>query len=466
MAADPATSASLPYPALAAPTRVRYGVLAFLCTLSFILYLDRICIAQAVPSIQAELAINDRWMSYILGAFTVAYGLFEVPTGRWGDRYGSRGVLTRIVIWWSAFTALTGAATGPLMLIVVRFLFGAGEAGALPNSCRVVARWFPPGRRGPAQGIVVTSAQLGGALAPVWAAYLIELLGWRLTFWIFGLLGVYWAVVFYLWYRDDPAEHPAANEAERRLITGSADWTPLAGRHPPVPWQRVLSSANVWLMGAIMACGAFVAYLYFSWYPKYLQEARGVSSIQSGWFTSLVLGGGALGGVLGGFLSDRLVRWTGNRRWSRKGTGFGAFSIAALALFVSIYCEDPLTAVWLTTLACFCAQVQLASWWAVVTEISGPHVGVLFGLMNSLGVPGAVGSQLFLGHLVQGLKEAGYSGRDCWDPGFYFLAAALGIGAVCWLRVDTDRTLAESAATLPLDPGDPSRPASRSIMAD
>jgi sugar phosphate permease len=213
-------------------------------------------------------------------------------------------------------------------------------------------------------------------------------------------------------------------------------------------------------MGAIMACASFVAYLYFSWYPKYLQEAREVSPIQSGWFTSLVLGGGAVGGILGGYFSDRLVRWTGNRRWSRKGTGFGAFSTAALALLVSIYCEDALTAVLLTTLACFCAQVQLSSWWAVATEISGPHVGVLFGLMNSMGVPGAVTSQVFLGHLVQGFKEKGFSGRDCWDPGFYVLAAVLGVGAVCWLLVDADRPVAETAASLPSDARHPAVDAS------
>jgi MFS family permease len=440
MAADNVTPAILSD--AAPPTRVRYGVLAFLCSLSFILYLDRICIGQAAPLIQEDLAIDHHWMSYILGAFTVAYGLFEVPTGRWGDRYGSRGVLTRIVIWWSTFTALTGAVTHPVAMILVRFLFGAGEAGALPNSCRVVARWFPPGRRGAAQGIVVTSAQIGGAIAPIGAAALIACVGWRQTFGIFGLLGIVWAVAFYRWYRDDPAEHPALNDAERRLIAAGSDRAPRAAGHPPVPWDLVLRSANVWLMGTIMACASFVSYLYFSWYPTYLQQARDVAPFMSGVFTSLVLGGGAVGGVLGGLLSDRLVRWTGSRRGSRKGAGFGAFAAAALALLLSIFCDDPWVAVGLTTLACFGAQVQLASWWAVVTDISGPHVGAMFGLMNSLGVPGAVASQLFFGHLVQTLQEAGMHGRDCWDPGFFVSAAVLGIGAVCWLLVDADRPLA------------------------
>lgn len=179
-------------------SRVRYGVLGLLCLLSFILYLDRICIGQAVSAIEKELGISHTAMGFVLGAFTIAYGLFEIPTGHWGDRYGSRRVLTRIVLWWSAFTVLTGVATGLVMLIVVRFLFGAGEAGALPNAARVVARWFPAGARGPAQGLVVTSALVGGAASPIMAEYLIQSLGWRWSFVVLGLPGVLWAAAFYI----------------------------------------------------------------------------------------------------------------------------------------------------------------------------------------------------------------------------------------------------------------------------
>src|SRR5205807_2184212 len=179
------------------PTAVRYAVLAFLCLLAFVLYIDRICISQATTSIEKDLGISDKQMGFVLAAFTVAYGLFEVPTGRWGDRYGSRGVLTRIVLWWSAFTMLTGCVWAfsldsglrlglrgtdwsiPLLfdsfalLLLVRFLFGAGEAGALPNAARVSARWFPAGRRGPVQGLLNTSMLLGGITAPIVAGYVI-----------------------------------------------------------------------------------------------------------------------------------------------------------------------------------------------------------------------------------------------------------------------------------------------------
>ena len=206
------------------PTRVRYLVLAFLAAMTFILYLDRSCISQAAPAIQKELQISETQKAMIFNAFALAYALFEIPAGRWGDRFGSRRIVTRIVLWWSFFTALTGAAGGFISLVAIRFLFGAGEAGALPNSARILREWFPDSARGRAQGIVTTAMLLGGAASNATSQWLIDKIGWRWSFPVFALVGVGWAAAFYLWFRDDPADHPQTNDAERRLIA--------AGRMP------------------------------------------------------------------------------------------------------------------------------------------------------------------------------------------------------------------------------------------
>jgi MFS family permease len=454
-------------PPSAEPTRVRYGVLGYLCALSFILYIDRNCIGKAAPAMQEDLGLSKTEMGFVFGAFTLAYGLFEVPTGRLGDRYGSRGVLTRIVLWWSLFTALTGCVwsftldtgyelllpgtervvpllvNGFVVLLVIRFLFGAGEAGALPNSARVIARWFPPGQRGPAQGLMNTAMLIGGAATPVLAAYLIKEVGWRWAFVLFASLGLFWSAGFYSWFRDDPAEHPSVNDAERRLIAAGNTHTPQGEHHPPIPWGRVLTSANVWLLGGIISCSAFVTYLYFFWYPTYLEDGRGVKPILSGWLSSLVLTGGALGSVLGGYLHDALVRQTGSRRWSRRLIGCTGLGSAAMFLAASVSCADAGNAALFTALATFCAALPMATWWAVVTEISGKHLGALFGLVNSLGVPGAVASQLFFGAFADMRKKQGYVGRDQWDPGFYVYVCALLIGAIGWLFVDATKSAVE-----------------------
>src|SRR5947208_5102724 len=201
------------------PTHVRYGVMGLLCSLAFILYIDRICIGQAGTAMKAELGLSNFQWGLVGVAFQIAYAVFEPTTGHWGDRFGSRRVLIRIVLWWSAFTALTGCvwkfSVEPwpgvvvgsfLLLLAIRFLFGAGEAGALPNAARVISQWFPPGKRGPPQALISTCAQLGGATAPAVAAYFIQspYIGWRWSFVIFGALGIVWVWFFARWVRDDP----------------------------------------------------------------------------------------------------------------------------------------------------------------------------------------------------------------------------------------------------------------------
>ena len=447
------------------PTRARYLLLVFLGSLAFILYLDRVCISKAEVAIRGELGLSKTQMGFVFGAFTIAYGLFEVVTGRWGDRYGSRGVLTRIVIWWSAFTALTGAvprfawSTGLywpwrdsegslipamvdsfLLLVVVRFLFGAGEAGALPNNARVVARWFPLHERGIVQGVVLTAMQLGGASSSIIAGWLIASRGWRESFSIFGAIGAVWAALFYWWFRDDPAEHTAVNSLELQLIRTAGARAPGADQHPPIPWRLVLSSPTVWLLGIIMNCGAFVAYVYMTWMPTYLQEGRGVPEEEVRWMASLVLAGGAAGAFCGGWMSGRIERWTGERLWGRRLMGCIFVAAAGLLLGASVYCESPLAAALCAAAACALAQTQQANWWSVVMSISGRHLGALFGLMNSMGVVGAFLSPIFFGRFVDWREAHGFVKRAAWDPAFFLYAAVLVAGGCCWLFVNPTRS--------------------------
>ena len=222
----------------------------------------------------------------------LAYALFEIPAGRWGDRFGSRRILTRIVLWWSFFTALTGAAGGFMSLVVIRFLFGAGEAGALPNSARILREWFPYSSRGRAQGVVTTAMLLGGAASYTTSQWLIDWVGWRWSFAVFALVGVGWALAFYLWFRDDPSEHPQANDAERKLIVAGrmpgpareiSEDSPTSvsaahklEAHGPIPWKQVVSCANIWLLSGAIITMTAMSELLNSWYPTYLQQGAGL----------------------------------------------------------------------------------------------------------------------------------------------------------------------------------------------
>lgn len=408
-------------------TGIRFVVLMVLCLLSGVLYLDRICIAQALPSIKEDLKLSNTDTSYILMAFTLAYGLFEVPTGRWGDQIGGRRVLTRISLWWSAFTALTGACTSLWSMVIVRFLFGAGEAGAFPNVARVLSRWFPDEERGRAQGFLLAASQLGGATAPLLAALLIGQIGWRWTFVVFGAIGAAWAAGFWLWFRDDPAAHPAVNESEVMLIGRRAS---SANVHAPIPWALVFNNPSIWFLSLIMVFGTFNSYIYFSWFPTYLVNGRGVEKLEAGSMASMVLIFSAIGTFFGGQILDKIV--LGGGLQSRRRMGCYAFFGAALFLSFSLMTRDAWLAATFCSLSCFLTQSTQPLWWSSAIGISGKHVGALFGLMNSAGVFGGLSSQYLVGNIADWLGKHGYTGRTQWDPIFYIDIVVLVLAGLLW----------------------------------
>ncbi len=432
------------------PTRVRYGVFAFLCAVTLLLYLDRMCLGKAAPFIQKDLGLSDQEMGAVHSAFMISYGMFEVISGHWADRFGSRRVLTRIVIWWSVFTALTGAASSFTMLLAVRFLFGAGEAGALPNVARIVDQWFPECDRARMRGLVNLPALVGGMLAPVATAYLMEAIGWRSTVVVYGSLGLVWGTSFYWWFRDHPASHPQTNTAEVHLIQSIGRDADAAGSivqqkvssqslsssdHSSadhrLPWKRIFANRNVWLLSLVLICGSSTMSVVFSWYPTYLERIHGVSNIRSGWMNSGVMFGGALGCIAGGMLTERAGRVLVSARWQQSAVGTTAFAIASLALLAASFVESYGIKTALIGVMCFGVHMHAAAWWTANSRLSGIHVSAMFGLINSMGVLGGACSQYAFGMLE----------RNQWNSAFPVGAAILCVGALCWSGVDPRITL-------------------------
>jgi len=418
-------------PVVLPASKARFVLALWLCGLTGVLYLDRICMAQAIVPMQKDLNLSNTQLSWIGIAFSLAYGLFEIPSGRWGDRFGSRLVLTRIVLWWSAFTALTGVCTGFYSLFLVRFLFGAGEAGAFPNAARVITRWFPTNERGRVQGFMLAAAQMGAVLAPAATAQLIERIGWQGSFFVFGAMGIVWALGFWWWFRDDPGMHPSVNAKElAHLRDGETSTAEVV--HAPIPWKEALTNRGILTLCAIMILGAFYTYLIYVWFPKYLQNARGVDNIKAGYLTSLVIGGSALGMLLGGWLADRIPHWTGDAIRGRRYLAMGCYLFAAVFLFTGTRLDDPLMFSIAWGLSFFSMHITLPNWWLIAMPQCGAHVGSLSGLMNGIGFIGAMGSQWFVGFYTDSRKAAGYLGRDQWDPMFDVYAGVLVLGAIAW----------------------------------
>ena len=453
-----------------AKSQTRFLVLACLCSLTFILYLDRVCISQAATSIRAELGLTKTQMGWVFGAFSISYSLFEVVTGHWGDRFGVRQILTRIVLWWSAFTILTGCvprfdlfgssapaadtmspggttAVGEMaylginslsLMILVRFLFGAGEAGALPCSARVVTQWFPRREKGMMIGLTLLCMNLGGALAPVLSARLIQSVGWRWTFACFGLIGVIWSAIFYWWYRDQPAEHGQVSIAERNLILSDRDQTsPTQGGHD-IPWSIVVVHPVIWLMGIIQACSSFTSYLFMNWYATYLKEGRGLAEISSGVLTTQVMICGAVGSILGGFVSRRIDH-SSHPALYRKLCGCAALVTGGICLGIAPHLDELWQMNLMMSVVSFLTISQQANWWTVLTLIGGRHVAALFGFCNGLGGFGSFFSPVFFGWFVDRVSASNSSPREQFDPAFFPYAIILALGGLCWLGVGSYR---------------------------
>ena len=239
--------------------KYRHRVLGFLCLLAAITYLDRVAISVAGPRIQESLHISPEAWGWVVGIFTISYALFEIPTGRMGDRTGARRVLTRVVLWWSAFTGFTGVTSNYYVLLLTRFCFGAGEAGAFPNIGICVSRWFPILERARAMGTVLMFMQFGGAIAPLVIVPIQMHYGWRSSFYVMGIAGVIWSVAWYWWYRDTPAENANVTEAEVEEIGVQS----FADNHT-LPWGIALRRVNLWAMFLVVFCYVYALYFFIS----------------------------------------------------------------------------------------------------------------------------------------------------------------------------------------------------------
>ena len=303
-----------------APTRARFGVIYFGIALAVIQYIDRVCISWAMPDIRTSLGIagpeHDHAIGYVFSAFTLAYALFEIPTGWLGDRFGPRKTLVRVVLWWSFFTAATGWVSGLAALIAVRFLFGAGEAGCFPNLTRAFSMWLPPAEKSRAQSILWLCARWGGAFTPVLVWAVLELVSWRTSFGVFACLGLVWAWFFARWFRDEPKDHPSVNAAEWALLAGN----PPVARHDQVPWRVFLASRTTWLLWAQYFFFSYCWYFYITWLSKFLKDEYGAShsKVALAVLAGVPLLGGGFGNLIAGALMPHLARWTGSLRTARQ----------------------------------------------------------------------------------------------------------------------------------------------------
>jgi len=420
------------------PTRARYVVAAFAVALAIITYIDRVGISVAGPTISKELGLTRVQMGWALAAFGWAYALFEIPGGWLGDRIGPRRVLMRIVIWWSFFTAATGWAWSSASLIATRALFGAGEAGAFPNLTRVFTTWLPVKERERAQAVLWLATRVSGAFTPLLVALLISGIGWRRTFEVFGVIGIIWAVLFYHWYRDTPAEHPSVNQAELALLPPAKD-TAIA--HTGVPWGVIFSNPHVWLLSIQYMCLAYGWWFYINWLPTYLRDARGTSVTFGALLAGLPLLLGGAGCLVSAYLIPKLTERFGSVSIARRIVAVVGFIGASTCIVIFTGIEDPVRAMFVLGMAGFFNDFVMPAAWASTMDIGGRYAGTVSGAMNMMGSIAGASSVTVVGYLL-------FWTGDNWTLTFYISAAIYLVGAICWLALDSHTPVEQSAAEM------------------
>jgi ACS family glucarate transporter-like MFS transporter len=395
-------------------------------TLAMVTYLDRACIGVMAPKISAEFGLDEGQMSWVFFSFIFAYALFEIPTARWADTRGAKSVLTRIVTWWSLFTVVTAGAFSYVSLLAARFLFGMGEAGAWPCVARVMSRWIPLRSRGTAKGIFFAGAYASATLTALLVTPLLEVFSWRSILIVFGCVGMVWVIAWQRWFRDEPAEHPATNDAERALILG--DRPPVAPHPKGWPfWKSLLRQRNVLLLCITYMPNCATFYFCITWLPTYLMKQHGFEKAQLGMLSALPLGLSVITQFLGGYLSDVVTKRSGIRA-GRRLPGVLGYSLAAVFIMGAAVSTAPVTAAVLIGLAAASCMLTTAPAWSTCIDIGREHSATVGATMNTSGQIAAMASAPIVGYSVKWFGD--------WNMPFWLLAALFLVGALCWLFID------------------------------
>ncbi len=423
------------------PTRVRYLVLATLCTAAVMAYIHRNALAVPVERIRAELHIDSKDMGYILSSFYLGYALFQIPGGFLADLLGTRVALPLIAVAWSSALALMSLADGFYGLFVLHLFNGMAQAAIFPCCVKTFSHWFPESERAFPSGMLGGFMSVGGALSTAIAGALLGVMDWRAMFALLALPGLGFALAVYAWFRDRPEVHAWVNESERWQIAGARQSAPsaqvmedpvarrmgLAGAPHSGLWRACLCSPALWLVCGQQFFRAAAYVFYGTWFPTFLQQARGASQSESGFLTSLPLLGVVAGSITGGVVMDQIFRITGRRNLSRKGMALVGVGGAAAFLGLAYCFPDPWTTLLFVVCSAFFAGTSGPAGYTVTIDLGGKQVATVFSIMNMAGNVGA----MCLPVVVQEWIVAPHG----WDAALIFLAGLYAAATVCWSLV-------------------------------
>lgn len=404
-------------------------VLSLLVLIGIITFLDRINISVAGATIMHDLGLSRKQWGWVLSAFIISYGLMQLPLGLWGDKKGHRTVLSLIVLWWSLFTGLTGMAGGFAMLLVVRFMFGIGEAGAYPCMTGVIGRWMPAGQAAKAQGYIWAASRFGGALTPFVVVPVILNLGWRMAFFILSIAGIVWVAIWFMWYRDHPRLMRGITSHELAELSQA----PSPAGKITVPWAKIVRNSQFWIILAMYFSYAWASWFFFSWFPTFLEEGRGFAKSELTYAVAVPFLMSMAGNIAGGYLSDRFSAKYGLKT-GRRLLGVAGLGISAVFMFLAGFIPGKLQVFIFLSLCFGIIDLMLPSAWAVCIDVGRKYAGAVSGAMNTAGNIGGFICATAFGYLVEATGNYNFP--------LLLISGMLVISAVLFLRIDPTKQLA------------------------
>jgi MFS transporter, ACS family, glucarate transporter len=439
-------------------TRVRWVLVFWLFVLSAVSYLDRVNISIAGGALADSYHLSDVQLGKVFSSMLAGYAIFQTVAGRLADSFGPRRVLTFGVVWWGIFTALTALvppniAGALLIFMLVRFLLGAGEAVIYPSANQFVASWIPARERGVANGWIFAGVGAGAGLTPPLITYFMIHFGWRASFVVCSVIGFAAAAIWYFIARDHPAQHPRVSAEELSTIEhglalssataaganrDSSQLTSIAGK--PIPWRRILRSKEIVAVTVSYFCYGYVAWIFFSWFYRYLAKVRGLDLKTSSFYSMLPFLAMLVACLIGGMINDRLTRWRGPRLGR---CILAAVAIAMAGIFIALGSQVKSARVASIVLAGGAGALYLSqsSFWSLTADIGGPSSGSVSGVMNT-------GNQI--GAAITASLTPWIAARYGWNASFLLAAALCFLGALCWLIVDPTRSLSYEQSVSPI----------------
>lgn len=371
-------------------------VLFLLCLMYFITYVDRVNVGTAAPVIKADLGLTNTQLGLIFSAFAYPYAVFQIIGGAMADKWGARRTLFVCGLIWAAATVATGFVGGVVSLFLVRFILGFGEGATFPTATRAMQSWVPKDQRGFAQGITHSFARFGNAVTPPLVVLLMFYVGWRGAFVILGIASIAWVVVWYVYYRDNPREHKAITAEDLSRLTIQERGP--AGPKPPVPWRRLVPRmAPVTLT---YFCYGWSLWLYLNWLPSFFKDGYGLDIKNSALFASGVFFAGVVGDTLGGVVSDRILKKTGDLQRARRNVICFGMLGAALCLSGVFFTKELTLVAILLSGGFFFLELVIGPIWSVPMDIAPQYAGTASGLMNFGSAFAAIVSPLTFGLIV------------------------------------------------------------------